>query len=152
MRHLRAVLILFHLLAVSVLAFVTQGGPVGAYLGLTGSSPDPVQFSLVEHAPAWLVVELETHGQWRTIYQSRSDEHTWLRPYLGQVRMRAVLDGFGRLEQRDSYDALGVWLARRAAVDFPQAQHLRVRVDQSGHGQADPTPHWLTRYSLDKYR
>ncbi|NOY26410.1 MAG: hypothetical protein GXP62_11110 [Oligoflexia bacterium] len=152
MRHLRAVLILFHVLAISVLAFVVQGGPVQAYLGLTGSTPDPVQFRLVDRAPAWLVVELETQGQWRTIYQSRSDEHTWLRPYLDQVRMRTVVDGFGRLEHRKSYDALGVWLARRAAVDFPQAQHLRVRIDQPGRDGEEPVSHWVTRYSLDKYR
>lgn len=216
MKHLRAVLVLLHVLAVFVMAFPAPVGamnkkywrtadtqalfesyagalqsvgldlssqaleawlwdagtaylavrndvvePFRPYLSATGSLQSWRMFGTVNRRPAWLVVEVGSDDAWRPVYMMRSDEHSWMREQLDQERMRALVNSYSWLSHKSSYDQFSVWLARRAAVDFPDASHMQIRMERRRipdpqtlrtAGWPEPKKHWETRYSLDKYR
>lgn len=216
MKHLRAVLVLLHVLAITILAFPAPVGAmnrrsfqepgvqdtiasyaralqaVGApvdretledwlwrqgsrliqvrraavkpwkpYVALTGAEQGWRMFGTVARRPAWLVVEVQEGGAWRPVYRSRSSTLTWRAHQFDQERMRAVVSQWSWKSRKKGYEEFGVWLARQASVDFPQASHLRTRMEQvvlppperlRAEGLPAGRPFWETTYSLDKYR
>lgn len=64
--------------------------------------------------------------EWRFIMGS--DEANWMRPKMEQERMRAIVSSFAWKKRVRHYDALGRWLTQEAAVEFPEAQSLRIRM------------------------
>lgn len=135
--------------------------PFQRYLQAVGAGQGWRMFGTVNRAPAWLVVEVQEGEDWRIVYESRSEEHTWRRRQFDQERTRALVNDWSWLRGKASYEQFGVWLAQRAAVDFPQATHLRTRMERRKlpppevlrtQGMPEPTVHWETRYSLDKHR
>ncbi|MCB9779556.1 MAG: hypothetical protein H6742_13415 [Alphaproteobacteria bacterium] len=135
--------------------------PMQPYVALTGTEQGWRMFGSVNRRPAWLRVELKQDGAWRTIYEMRSDEYTWRRQQLDQERVRAVVNNFSWLHSKRTYEDFGLWLARRAAEDFPDATHLRTSMvrralpppdELRAHGMPEGTVLWETEYSLDKHR
>lgn len=79
--------------------------------------------------PARLEIDLsEERGEYRTLYAARSDEHTWLRPQLDHGRMRAAMFRYGWSSYGRSWEQFADWAAVRAAAEFPEAEHLRLRM------------------------
>lgn len=135
--------------------------PFVPYVDAVGARQGWRMFGSVNRAPAWLVIEIQEGEQWRRVYESRSSQHTWLRRQLDQERSRALVNSWSWLNSRKTYEQFGVWLARRAAQDFPQAEWMRTRMEQRRlpppeklrtEGLPAPKEHWEERYNLDKYR
>lgn len=79
--------------------------------------------------PARLHIEIDRGRGWETLYVARSDEHAWRRRQLDQDRLRSAIFRYGwpHIQRRGVYDGFVNWLARQAALDFPDASRLRTR-------------------------
>ncbi|MCB9680223.1 MAG: hypothetical protein H6733_02025 [Alphaproteobacteria bacterium] len=77
--------------------------------------------------PSRLHVDVHDADGWREVYAARSDEATWLRPLFDHDRMRAAVFRYAWPNFTGTYRAFCAFLARRAAVDFPEADQIRVR-------------------------
>lgn len=135
--------------------------PFRPYARAVGCEQGWRMFGTLNRRPAWLLIELQEGETWRPIYRSRSETLSWHRQWLDQERMRAQVNQFAWLRHRQSYDELGTWLARQAAVEFPQANHIRLSMEQRSipapavlekDGWPPPTLRWQTVHSLDKFR
>ena len=67
-------------------------------------------------------------ADWNRRFIMGSDEATWLRSQIEQERFRAIVSSFAWKRGETHYSRLGHWLSLRAAVDFPDAQVLAVRM------------------------
>lgn len=135
--------------------------PFIPYAELTGSEQGWRMFGGLNRHPAWLVVEVQQDGQWRTVYRMRSPDLDWRRRQFDQERMRALANSWSWGSRKGTYDAFSVWLAQRAAEDFPTASHMRIHMEKvtlpppeqlRAEGMPPGKPFWESKYSLDKYR
>jgi len=83
--------------------------------------------------PAQLHIEVMegsggTDREWKTVYVARSSEHDWLKAQLDQERMRSAMFRYGWSSYRRTYGEFADWVARRAAVEFPEASLVRLRM------------------------
>lgn len=85
-------------------------------------------FTNPQTSPSRLWVELDTGKGFTPLFVVGSDEHTWRRDFFQHHRIRKLLGRIGRAGRSHEYNALGNWLARAAAHDFPRAKALRVSV------------------------
>ncbi len=109
--------------------------------------------------PGWLHVDIRSgSAAFEPVYVQHSDEHTWRRRQFDDNRLRKLL---GRIARRPvghpAYIQLANWIARKAAADFPQASHVRVRHFRSrtlkpGRGKVEGRFVSQRVYRLDKYR
>ena len=78
--------------------------------------------------PSRLHIEIKEAGLWRTVYVARSPESDWRAHQLDHDRFRAALFryGWGKKYGRQ-WRGFGDWIAREAAIDFPEATELRLR-------------------------
>lgn len=86
-------------------------------------------FSNPQTTPSRLWVEVDEGHGFEPIYVSRSDVHTWRRSFFEHHRLRKLLGRIGRGGKDAAYDALAAWIADRALLDHPTAEHVRVRVE-----------------------
>lgn len=135
--------------------------PTLPYQKWTGAEQGWRMFGMVNRRPAWLVIEVQEGEAWRTVYRCRSDEFTWRREQFDQERMRAVVNAWSWRTRKPGYEQFGVWIAQKASVDFPQASHLRMHMQQvtlpppetlHSQGMPEGKPFWEATFSLDKYR
>lgn len=66
-------------------------------------------------------------GDWQVVYAARSEEADWSRSILDHDRMRSAVFRYAWPTYRGTYTEFTKWVARRAAVDFPDADQVRVR-------------------------
>lgn len=85
-------------------------------------------FSNPQTVPARLWVELDSGAGFEPLYVTGSAEHTWQRRFFEHHRIRKVVGRLNRDEVHADYEALGRWLARRAARQYPDARQLRLRL------------------------
>jgi hypothetical protein len=105
--------------------------PFGLYAQYTGALQGWSMFANPQTEPAWLTIDVRgADPEWRTVYRERSESEAWMRRQLDHNRVRKLEGRFGRGAYDDFYRGLVEWLARRAAADFPEATHLRARVER----------------------
>lgn len=97
----------------------------GRYLGVSQSWR---MFVAPHRFPTRLSVDLQEDGAWRTLYEERSPEHTWLARVFDHDRMRSAIFRFGWPQYKKSWEGFSRWVAARAAVEFPDATRIRTRM------------------------
>lgn len=105
--------------------------PFDTYARYTGALQGWPMFSTPQSEPAWLTIEVgDGAGEFTTVYRERSAEHEWMRRQLDHNRVRKLEGRLGRGRYGGAYVGLVDWLARRAAVDFPEASVLRAHIER----------------------
>jgi hypothetical protein len=102
---------------------IAPAKPYGDYLGVR---QDWRMFSAPHRFPTRLHIEIEENGEWRTLYVERSEEFTWRRSFFEHHRIRRLLFLHGWTQFRRRYEAFGNYIARQAAVEFPDATRVRL--------------------------
>ncbi len=111
--------------------------PLRPYVDIVGVRQTWRMFVAPHRHPGRLHVDIQRDGRWESIQIARSDEHDWRGAQLDHVRARAMVFRYGWKRYRRRYHRLTRWIAARAAEDFPEASHVRVRL----HRFRTPTPH-----------
>lgn len=109
----------------------TLVGPFVPYYRYVGTGQAWNLFTSAHRLPCVLEIDLEHDempGSNFPLYRSRSAEHRWLATELDDVRLRKAVYLMGWSRWRKSYESFVQFLARRAAVEFPAASALRVRL------------------------
>ncbi len=104
---------------------LTPFEPYGRYLGVNQSWR---MFVAPHRFPTRLSVDLEEDGVWRPLYEERSPEHEWQRAVFDHDRMRSAIFRFGWPQYKKSWESFSLWVAERAAQEFPDATRLRTRM------------------------
>jgi hypothetical protein len=104
--------------------------PFDLYARYTGAIQGWSMFANPQTEPGWLLIDVQEDGAWRTVYRERSATEAWMRRQMDHNRLRKLEGRFGRGAYDAHYDGLVRWLARHAATDFPEATHLRARVER----------------------
>lgn len=103
--------------------------PFRSYQRYTGTRQNWQMFAAPHRYPTRFHIDLrEPDSEWRTVYVSRSTEHTWRGHQLEHVRVRTTLFMFAWHHDPAGYDRFVSWLARHAAHDFPNAAEFRIRM------------------------
>ena len=103
-------------------------GPFETYARHAGAGQSWRMFVAPHRFPTALHIDVQEDGVWRTVYQERSPEHTWLGPYLDHDRFRSAIFRFGWSHYVRSYQDFADWVAVQAARDFPNASAVRCRM------------------------
>lgn len=77
--------------------------------------------------PANLHIDVRVDEEWKPVYVGRSAEHAWMRDFFDHDRVRSAVFRYSWKKYSSTYRAFTKWIARRAAVDFPEADKVRVR-------------------------
>lgn len=96
--------------------------PYGTYLG---ARQNWQLFVAPQRYPVKLEVSVREGGAWRTVYASRSSEHTWRADLFEHYRMRRVLLFITWEGDRD-FKSFCDFVAARAAEDFPGATDVMI--------------------------
>ena len=100
--------------------------PLGFYTERLGVRQSWRMFVAPQRVPARLHVEIEEGGEWLIVFREIDPEADWMAPVLAHDRMRSLLFRFSWKSYRKAYGHLADFLARRAAVDFPEATRARI--------------------------
>lgn len=111
---------------VAVISVVSA--PFTHYPDIAGTHQGWAMFASPQRHPAEVHVEIMEDGVYRTIYQSRSAEHTWRRSVFDHHRIRKLIGRFAREFRKNVFWELSGWIADRAFEDFPSASRVRVRL------------------------
>lgn len=101
--------------------------PFYPYLDLVGARQPWRLFTAPHRYPSRLEIAVGTNGVFEDVYVARSKEHAWMRSRFDDVRMRKAIYLFGWPRRRRAYNNFCRWVARSAALDFPDADQVRVR-------------------------
>lgn len=101
--------------------------PMKPYLMYCGAWQSWRMFVAPHMNPARLQVAVGDAEGWHVVFEERSDEYTWRRYMFEQDRMRSAIFRYSWPNYRSGYHDLAEWIARQAAVDFPDATRVRVR-------------------------
>jgi hypothetical protein len=104
--------------------------PAGLYAQVTGARQSWRMFGDVPQSSAFLFIEGSFDGEWRPIYEARSDTADWRRPFFDQERPRTFINQFTRKKGRKGWDRFTRWLARELPKDFPEAEGFRVGMQE----------------------
>jgi len=110
--------------------------PIRPYTRYLGTNQPWRMFVAPHTHPSRLHIELREAEGWRTIYIARDPTLDWRADQLGHDRARSALFRYAWPGYSRSWKQLSRWLAERAAEDFPQATHLRLRFAR----QQSPSP------------
>lgn len=135
----------------------TMATPFEPYVRYLGIRQPWVMFVAPHRHPSRVEIAVEENNRWRTIYQARSDEHTWRRQLFDQDRFRSAFFRYGWRRYASAYRQLCDWIAREAAADFPEATRVRVRMMRSktpppGKKPVVGVPHHEVILDLDPMR
>lgn len=132
--------------------------PFHPYAQYAGARQSWRMFVAPQRYPVRVEVSVrEGNGPWRLVYQSRSDQHTWLAEKLNRYRLRRAMFQTAWERERGAYLTFCDWLADQAARDFPEAtelmvRQLRYRTPAPAEARAGETilePEYLTREVRD---
>lgn len=101
-------------------------GPLDPYYRHLGTRQSWRMFVAPHRNPAKLVVAVRTEGTWEVVYRSRDPEADWRAHQLDHTRTRSVTFRYAWKHYQRPYRRFARWLAREAAVDFPEADRIRV--------------------------
>jgi len=102
--------------------------PFYRYYECCGTAQSWRMFVAPHMHPSRFQLRIRQEKVWYVIYEARDPDHRWMGHVLDHDRMRSVLFRYGwGKKYPKTYEQLGDWLARHAAVDFPDAEVLQVR-------------------------
>ena len=102
--------------------------PFDPYYRCCGTAQSWRMFVAPHRYPSRFQIRVLRGRTWYIVYQARHPEHDWMSRALDHDRMRAALFRYGwGNKYPKTYSNLGEWLARHAAVDFPEASRMQVR-------------------------
>ncbi len=110
--------------------------PFGPYYRYCGTQQSWRMFVAPHRYPSRLHVDIQTESEWLPVYVGRDDELDWHAQWFDHDRMRSVVFRFGWKSYRASYRQFVDFMAGLAAVEFPEASHIRVRL----HRARTPSP------------
>jgi hypothetical protein len=101
--------------------------PFVPYAEYLGTRQDWRMFSAPHRYPSRNEIHVRIGGEWKPVFVSRSDEHTWNRFLFDHHRIRRLnfLHAWKKYGRR--YKTFTHFVARKAAADFPEADQVRVR-------------------------
>ena len=101
--------------------------PLRPYYKYTGTTQSWRMFVAPHRFPARLHIAVRQGGVFEPVYIARDPERSWRAKQLDHDRMRAAIFRFSWRPYRRYYESFTVWVAKRAAEDFPDADSVRVR-------------------------
>lgn len=106
----------------------TLRAPFEPYYRTCGTHQTWRMFIAPHRFPSRLQIRVEEGGAWRVVYEERDPQATWLGHALDHDRMRSAIFryGWGR-KYESSWRGFGDWVAREAAVAFPDAARVELR-------------------------
>jgi hypothetical protein len=102
-------------------------GPFDPYYRYCGTWQSWRMFVAPHRHPARLHIDVETAGEWQPIYVGRSEVHEWHREQFDHDRFRSAHFRYAWGPYASTFKQFGVWVAKEAAVDFPEARRVRLR-------------------------
>jgi hypothetical protein len=102
--------------------------PFARYARFTGATQGWAMFAAPQKHPAELHIDILEGHTWRPIYRPHSAEHDFWGPRFRHNRMRKQLGRFARTFHTGVYDRLAQFVAREAALAYPGARAIRVRL------------------------
>ena len=102
--------------------------PFSAYSRGSGARQGWVMFAKPQRHPAELHIDLSDGTTWRPLYRPHSSTHDFWGERLRHHRMRKQLGRFARTFDMPTYDRLAEFLARQAALAYPEERLVRVRL------------------------
>jgi hypothetical protein len=100
--------------------------PFGYYREATGSKQGWAMFSSPQRHPVEVHVDGLEAGVWRPLYRTRESE--WMSTQMDHARLRKLVGRFARELRENVFSELASFLGRRAFVDFPSIERVRVRL------------------------
>jgi len=102
--------------------------PVEPYARYLGTQQSWRMFVAPHRFPSRLHVEVKRTGEdWETVSIFQDPDYTWKADFFEQDRVRSALFRYGWKSYGGARKRFNQWLAREAAVDFPDATHIRTR-------------------------
>ena len=101
--------------------------PFKPYYKYTGTTQSWRMFVAPHRFPAKLEIHVKIDGEWQPAYIARDPEHNWQGRALDHDRFRSAIFRFSWSSYAKTYRSFQTWVGTRAAVDFPQASHVRTR-------------------------
>lgn len=101
--------------------------PFVPYAEYLGTRQDWRMFSAPHRYPSRIEMHVRIDGDWKPIFISRSDEADWNRRLFDHHRIRRLNFLHAWRKYRRRYKTFTRYVARKAAVDFPEADKLRIR-------------------------
>ncbi len=108
---------------------VALKAPFAPAMDLVGANQAWALFASTTTTPDRLEVSMRLRGEdgWRVLMRRLDPCCTYFEPQLAYRRVRGVWDG-QRDAPRAGYKGLTKWLANRIFEEFPEAEHVRVRL------------------------
>ena len=101
--------------------------PFKPYYHYAGTGQGWRMFVAPHRFPARLAIDVRRNGEWENVYVERSTTKAWLAPILDHDRMRSATFRYSWPQYEKTYGEFCAWIQKRARVDFPDADRLRVR-------------------------
>ncbi len=110
--------------------------PFAPYYRYCGTHQSWRMFVAPHRYPSRLHIDIRMDSQWKPVYIGRDRDFDWHADWLDHDRMRSVVFRFGWKSYRESYRQFASFMARQAAIEFPEATHVRLRMYKA----RTPTP------------
>jgi hypothetical protein len=118
--------------------------PFAPVFDLVGANQSWALFASATTRPERLVVEIQPAGstEWTPLLRRLDPCCTWREAQLEYRRIRGVWDGQDPDADRPGYKGLAKWIARQAFAEHPEAERVRVSLEQavSRYPWQDPDP------------
>jgi hypothetical protein len=101
--------------------------PFKPYYKYFGTGQGWRMFVAPHRFPARLTIDVRRNGEWESVYVERSRTEVWLAPILDHDRLRSATFRYSWPQYGKTYGQFCAWIQKRARVDFPDADRLRVR-------------------------
>ncbi|MBS2031702.1 MAG: hypothetical protein JST54_27645 [Deltaproteobacteria bacterium] len=124
----------------------TLVSPFGRYYDWCGTFQSWQMFVAPHRHPARVRVDVQEHGVWRTVFRERDPNATWLASELGDTRFRSLFFRVSWPNFRGMLERIADYVARRAAVDFPDATRVQLVLSRA----ETPTPDEVKRGELPR--
>jgi hypothetical protein len=113
--------------AAGILEFQTAvQAPFLPYYEFFGSRQRWRMFPAPVKNPVRLRIDVETGGEWVTVYRMGSREEKWLAHFFNRDRFRAALNLYAWNVYPEAYEEFVDWAAAQAAIDFPAGARVRI--------------------------
>ncbi|MBA2321246.1 MAG: hypothetical protein H0V89_08825, partial [Deltaproteobacteria bacterium] len=100
--------------------------PLEPYYTYAGTWQSWKMFVAPHVYPTRLRIEIRRGPRWELVYVERSADRRWLASVLGNDRLRSTIFRMGWPHYPRLRADFVAWIAERAAVDFPDAEQVRI--------------------------
>jgi hypothetical protein len=101
--------------------------PFGPYYRHFGTLQTWRMFVAPHRYPARLHIDIYENGHWVNVYEEQNPGPDWKQGLLEQDRFRSALFRYSWASYERSYRQFAAWIAKAAAVDYPEASAVRLR-------------------------